>query len=203
MAGRRKGDDNEDRPSKLSKLTKEDRRVIKLCLSGTSSSVLVMSVLAFLVFGNYLNLSGHVNDSQLWDASYYHRLEFAMRYQVIGAGWLLFSVIYVMAKRVTTRASDPLTARDSTSLTIAKNNLSNSLEQFLCSFLAQIIALSYLDETCVLKVIPLVNLFFLIGRVGFLLGYPTYRDFGICCSFFPTTFLMFYNSYAFLRFLFL
>jgi len=202
MAGRRKGED-EDRPSKLSKLTKEDRRVIKLCLIGTSSSVLVMSVLAFLVFGNYLNLSGHVNDSQLWDASYYHRLEFAMRYQVIGAGWLLFSVIYVMAKRMTTRAFDPLTSRDSTSLTIAKNNLSNSVEQFLCSMMAQIIALSYLDETCVLKVIPLVNLYFLIGRIGFLLGYPIYRDFGISCSFIPTTVLMTYNAFAFLRFIFL
>jgi len=198
-AGRRKDDNTESYSSKFSK---EDRRMIKLTAIGTSAAVLAMSALAFLVLGNYVNLSGRVLDSQLWDASYYHRLEFTMRYQVLGAGWLAFSVCYVIYRRMTTKAYDPTTARDHVSLTIAKNNLSNSVEQFLLSFFAQIIALSYLDESCVLKLIPLVNLYFIVGRIGFLVGYPIYRDFGISLTFLPSFFLTLYNFYSFLKYLF-
>jgi len=164
---------------------------------------LVISLLAFLVVGNYINLSGHVNDSQLWDASYYHRLEFAMRYQVIGATWLFFSVFYVICKRITDKAYDPISSREHESVTIAKNNLTNSVEQFLLIFLSQIISLSYLDETCVLKVIPLINVCFLIGRIGFLFGYPKNRDFGMFMTLIPTAALTLYNLYSFTRYLFL
>ncbi|CAG2113539.1 unnamed protein product, partial [Medioppia subpectinata] len=64
----------------------------------------------------------------------------------------------------------------------ANNNLRNSCEQFLLSFVSQLILITHLEPTDVLNVIPAMNLLFVAGRVAFWVGYPVHRGVGFTLS---------------------
>lgn len=171
-----------------------------LCI-GTLGGIVFILLLTWLTLSGWINLSGRANASQLWDASYYHRLEFTIRYQILGIGWLYFNAVYVMYRRLRTRAVNPL-APGEEAVFEANKILTNSVEQFLLSFFAQVISISYLDEQLLLKLIPLVNLLFIIGRITFFLGYPIRRTFGFTLTWIPTSLLLVFSLVSFVRFLF-
>lgn len=128
--------------------------------------------------------------------SYTSKLEFTLKYQVPGVAWLVFCIFYVIKFRVTTKAFNPLGGAEQYT-EMAKNILQNSIEQYLLSFLAQLILLSFIDGPTTLKVIPLLSLFFLVGRVTFWLGYPAYRSFGFLTTLLPTQITIGYTIYKF------
>jgi len=163
-----------------------------------------IGILSFVIFDDqYLNLGlnlGVNNSVQI--SSYWHKLEFVVCYQTIGISWILFNMFYVISKRCNTKAIDPLDKEAEEEVAVAKNIMQNSIEQFLMSAFAQIISISFLDKSILIKVIPLINLLFVLGRVTFWLGYPKYRTFGFMCSAIPNTLLINYNLIKFIQSLF-
>ena len=165
--------------------------------------VVFIAVLSFLMFDDkYLNLNIGVNPSSVQISSYWHKLEFVVCYQTIGISWILFNMFYVISKRVNSPAIDPTDKEASNEVLVAQNIMQNSIEQFLMSAFAQIISISFVDRTLLIKVIPLINILFFVGRITFWLGYPKYRTFGFMCSAIPNTLLINYNLIKFIQSLF-
>ena len=169
-------------------------------IASVLSSVFIL-VLALVFFDDqYLSLNiGATSAFQI--ASYWHKLEFVLCYQTLGIAWILFNMFYVISKRINSPTIIP-TEEDTSELLVAKNIMQNSIEQFLMSAFAQIISISFIDKVILLKVIPLINILFVIGRVAFWLGYPKYRTFGFMCSAIPNTLLINYNLIKFIQNLF-
>ncbi|CAG2162927.1 unnamed protein product [Oppiella nova] len=73
----------------------------------------------------------------------------------------------------------------------------NTLEQFLFNAVNQLILSTYLSESN-LRLIPLLNLYFLIGRITYWIGYqiaPKYRTFGFTVTFWPSVAVFTLNAY--------
>lgn len=183
------------------KLTKEERKqVMKRASSIFMASYCVIIIFAWLTFAGHINLSGKTTASQL--ATYYQKLEFAIKYQTPAVGWLLFCCLYVIHKRVPSKAVNPLAGFENVTFE-ANRILANSYEQFLLMFLSEIVSLSFLSEQTILKLIPFMSFSFLFGRITFFIGYPLYRGFGFNLSFAPTVLLISYNIFSFFKFIFL
>jgi len=114
------------------------------------------------------------------------KLEFTMKYQVLGMLWLVIWVLVVVGERIYTGALNPL-AKESREEYVQyyKNIMTNSVEQFLLSAFAQIIMIASLDGECTHKSIPWINFSFLLGRITYAAGYPRYRLFGLQLSLYP------------------
>ena len=183
------------------KMTKEEsKQVMKRASLMILASYFMVILFAWLTFAGHINLSGKTKASQL--TTYYQRLEFAIKYQAPAVGWLLFCCFYVIHKRVPTKAINPLAGFENVTFE-ANKILANSYEQFLLTFLSEIVSLSFVSEQTILKLIPFMSLSFLFGRITFFIGYPLYRGFGFNLSFAPTALLIFYNIFSFFRFVFL
>jgi hypothetical protein len=167
------------------------------------ASIVFIGILSFVILDDrYLNLDIGFNTSSVVLSSYWHKLEFVVCYQTIGISWILFNMFYVISKRIKTKAIDPTDPESEANVLVAKNIMQNSIEQFLMSAFAQIISISFIDKSILIKVIPLINILFVIGRITFWLGYPKYRTFGFMCSAIPNTLLINYNLIKFIQSLF-
>jgi hypothetical protein len=125
--------------------------------------------------------------------SFASKLEFSARYWVLGASSLLFSMTHVMFRRIY-GAMNPLTGTEG--IVVKSNNiLKNAIEQLFVSIIVQISSITYMSGEEVVRCIPAMNVLYLIGRVSFFLGYPKYRTFGFCLSFFPTGVVFLYSMY--------
>jgi len=165
--------------------------------------VVFIGILSFIVLDEqYLNLNIGVNPSSVQISSYWHKLEFVVCYQIIGISWILFNMFYVISKRINSKSIDPTESEGESEVVVAKNIMQNSIEQFLMSSFAQIISISFIERSLLIKVIPLINILFVIGRITFWLGYPKYRTFGFMCSAIPNTLLINYNLIKFIQSLF-
>lgn len=124
------------------------------------------------------------------------RIVWTLRYQVLGLFALVWSLIHVSVSRAISPAVNPLSGHESV---VEKSNkiLTNTLEQFILNAINQLILSTYLSESN-LRVIPLLNLYFLIGRITFWIGYqiaPKYRSFGFTVTFWPTLLIFGLNVY--------
>jgi len=170
---------------------------------GSLVCVVFIGLLSFIILDDkYLNLNFGGNSSAVLISSYWHKLEFVLCYQSIGISWILFNMFYVISKRLKNRAGDPIESRDNSEVLVATNIMQNSIEQFLMSAFAQIISISFIDKSLLIKVIPMINILFITGRLAFWLGYPKYRTFGFMCSAVPNTLLINYNLIKFIQSLF-
>ncbi len=116
----------------------------------------------------------------------------------LGTTWLLISVYFVIRIRVFSIAMNPMFGYEHLTQA-AKNNLTNSVEQFLLSAISQLILITNISESDILKTIPIINILFLIGRITFWLGYPRYRFFGITLSSIPINLMVCYNLFKFVQ----
>jgi len=124
------------------------------------------------------------------------RIVWTLRYQLLGLLAVIWSVSQVSVTRLLTTAINPLSGHDSV---VDKSNriLTNTLEQFVLNSVNQLILSTYLSESN-LKLIPLLNIYFLIGRITFWIGYqiaPKYRSFGFVLTFLPTAIVFGLNAY--------
>lgn len=191
----------EDNTQKLSAPPNPIREAQKRALLAIVLSVLFVLALTLVFLDEqYVNLKvGATSAYQIF--SYWHKLEFVLCYQTLGIAWILFNMFYVISKRINSPTINP-TEADTSDLLVAKNIMQNSIEQFVMSAFAQIISISFIDKAVLLKVIPLINILFVIGRITFWLGYPKYRTFGFMCSALPNTLLINYNLIKFIQNLF-
>jgi hypothetical protein len=169
---------------------------------GTVIGVVFVAILCFVVLDDkYLNIniSGKINIFQM--STYWHKLEFVLCYQTLGISWILFNMFYVISKRCKSEAINPMSGNEELTQ-MARNIMSNSLEQFIMSSFAQIISISFVEANILIKIIPLINFLFIFGRLTFFLGYPKYRTFGFLCTAIPNTLLINYNLIKFIQHLF-
>lgn len=114
--------------------------------------------------------------------SFPSRLEFTIKYWVLELLWLFASVQIVSIRRGTSTAVNPLSGNDQVIMK-ASRIFNNSLEQFVFSFAAQMVLICFLKENdLVARMIPLMNVFYLIGRIFFAIGYPNVRQFGMALT---------------------
>lgn len=149
----------------------------KVTLGLTIASFAVLIIVPLLVFTNCLVLSGSTKAADL--VTYGDKLGFTSRYLVLGALSFVLAIANVGKARHSTGAGNPLAGLDATPvMQAAKNILTNTCEQLIFTIIAQLALIDYLSADHVMKVIPMINYLFVIGRVTYLLGYPHKRGFG-------------------------
>ena len=129
------------------------------------------------------------------------RLAFTLRWQVLPLVTLFAAVLNVALRRYNSRASDPLSGKDQHIVKLPIQFLQNTLEQMVLHVIGQLILTTYLD-TEHMKVIPLLAIIFVIGRVTFWFGYQsdnlnhTNRAFGFAMNIFTNAAVLFYCGAA-------
>lgn len=124
------------------------------------------------------------------------KLEFTARYWILGLLWLYFSLHFVVMKRITSRATNPLAGHEN--LVEAQVKIfTNSVEQFVISVVGQVTLITFLESEKIISIIPLINVLYLIGRIFFWIGYPKFRAFGMTVTMFPISLSIFFILYRF------
>lgn len=98
---------------------------------------------------------------------------------------LFFAIARVANRRGSTPAGNPLIGQDANYLLAEKNALTNTVEQVLTFFLLVVVLITFLEPS-EMKIIPLLSLMFVIGRILFIFGYsvgPLYRVAGMISNF--------------------
>lgn len=129
--------------------------------------------------------------------SFSDKMQFTAKYWSLPLFWLLTRWQAVVFKRVTSRAVDPLSGNEHI-VEEANKILDNSMEQFLLSVTSQITLLAYLTPAQTVTLIPLINVWHLVGRIAFWMGYPKYRTFGVMSTLSPTVISIGYCIYQLL-----
>lgn len=124
------------------------------------------------------------------------RLEFTVKYWTLPILWLYVAYHLVIFGRVFTKAKNPLAGQEY-HVQASKNILTNSIEQFILLTTSQVIALPFLSPDLTLKLIPLANVWYVVGRLLFWLGYPKYRTFGMITTALSSSVAIWFAAYNF------
>lgn len=122
------------------------------------------------------------------------RVAWTLRLQLPGLIAITISLLHVMLSRLSSLAINPLGGHDHL-VEKANRILVNTIEQYVLSAGNQLILATHLPEAH-LKVIPLISITFLLGRILFLGGYmnsPNHRGLGLNITFLPTVAALGYN----------
>ena len=166
--------------SKLDQYKNRNKPII--CLA-----FVVLSIVVYLMVNNKIDL-----------IDFNSRLRYVLLHLTPGIAWILLSSWFVIQKRLTSPAIDPMDGYEKVT-EVSKNNLTNSCEQFLMSSVSQLILVIHLESNIILNIIPILNLMFIAGRVAFWVGYPRYRSFGFMLTNYPIIATIAYNLYKFFR----
>ncbi len=185
-----------------SKYSKEERQMMRNYMSGARPlmpiGILFVSIFTYLVMNNIIDF-GKYNKTSAKDLSDFpSKVKYVLQHLTLGITWILLSMYFVIFKRVSSPAMDPMSGYEKVT-EAAKNNLTNSCEQFLMTAVSQLILITHLDAITIVEVIPALNLLFIIGRITFWLGYPKYRAFGFMVTNLPIGFIIVYNLYRFVK----
>jgi hypothetical protein len=185
-----------------SKYNKEERQMMRDYMSVArpllSIGILFVSIFTYLVINNTIDF-GKYNKTSAKDLSDFpSKVKYVLQHLTLGITWILLSMYFVIFKRAISPAMDPMSGYEKVT-EAAKNNLTNSCEQFLMTAVSQLILITHLDAITILQVIPALNLLFIFGRITFWLGYPKYRAFGFMVTNLPIVFTIFYNLYSFVK----
>ena len=98
------------------------------------------------------------------------RLVYTLRLQSFSVLTIIGGILLVALQRYFTIAIDPINGRGEHHVAVSTRYLTNTVEQFIVSAMGQLVLTTYLPER-EMKVIPILVLFFVFGRVAFLVGY--------------------------------
>ncbi|RWS03273.1 hypothetical protein B4U79_14673, partial [Dinothrombium tinctorium] len=167
-------------------------------------SVLLLHIVlavAFLGFFTYAVFTGSVNlvpnAKEIKLNSLPAKLEFVLKYQTPGLFTVLLCVVYVMMRRVISPAINPMSGNE-IYVEAASKILTNTLEQYVLHLVSQLIVSAYIDGPTLIKIVPLLAMFFVVGRMSFAIGYPMQRAFGWWLTFGPNVAAVGYCAYKFL-----
>jgi uncharacterized membrane protein YecN with MAPEG domain len=161
--------------------------------------VLLQSVLAILILGGMwwlwdTILVPRLGINRVHLHSMADRMTWTLRHQLLGLIAIAISILHVSLTRASTLAINPLAGQEHL-VEKANRILTNTIEQYILSAGNQLILATHLPEAH-LKIIPLISITFLIGRVLFLAGYlnsPNHRGLGFVITFLPTIGALGYN----------
>ncbi len=165
-------------------LTKEQKEVLYQVIA----AVLFCSVFVVTLY----NLFPFKLSSMLGMAE---RFIFTIRCEFFSLLMLLAGVCVVGNVRFFTDAIDG--SRNNQNVEIHLRYLQNTLEQFILLFVGHLILCSYLLSEQ-MKLIPILVILFVIGRIAFWFGYlksPTARAFGFGTTFYPIVVVLGYDLY--------
>ncbi|XP_064597921.1 transmembrane protein 79-like [Liolophura sinensis] len=145
--------------------------------------ILTSAVVALGAYLAYHSLPAPRPRLETWQS----KLMYTLRWQVFSLSTLLLGVMIVALVRFCTPAIHPLDPRGEAYIGVYTRCLQNTLEQLVLSVPGQLILSSYLESDS-LKIIPILVVVFVVGRVAFCLGYPINRSYGFAISYFPTLF---------------
>lgn len=171
-------------------------RLTRIASIAYVASLIVMGGAFYLAIKDIVRFYPH-NIKQELLKGFNSRSEYALRYQTLLYGWLLFNIHAVMYCRFTKKALNPLVDSTEKHMTGIKNILSNSFEQIFISSFLQFGFVSYCDPALAMKLIPLINICQFLGRIAFFFGYPLYRTFGFSLTITPNIAMFLYNFYKF------
>lgn len=126
---------------------------------------------------------------------------YTLRWQSIPVLTLLFGINRVGNKRFSTIAIDPVSGGGEHLLAIEARYLQNTLEQLIVSVSGQVILSTYLSASTITRVIPMLVVLFVTGRVLFYIGYkmhPLKRAIGFSMTFLPSVAVHTYCVFCFL-----
>ena len=126
------------------------------------------------------------------------RVIYALRWQALSILTVVWGVHVVGAKRRSSTAINPMAPDGDLSRTVGVKYLQNTLEQYLLHLIAQLILASFI-EGAQIKIIPILVLLFVAGRVAYWFGYnndPMHRSFGFALTFLPTCVTLFYCLFS-------
>lgn len=151
----------------------------------TVSTAVIVYMIKPVMEGKFLWLAGEgiPNSSR---ETYATKLEFTVKYWLLPLIWFKVNIWLVIMKRIPSQAINPLSGHENI-VEPVRNILSNTLEQMIGSLVMQCSLISFLSKDEVVKVIPIINVLFFLGRITFWLGYPRFRTFGFVMTDFPTT----------------
>ncbi|XP_059169845.1 transmembrane protein 79-like [Physella acuta] len=98
------------------------------------------------------------------------RLIYTLRFQTFPCLTLIVGILVVALTRLFTTAIDPINGGGEHHVAVYSRYLTNTVEQFLVSFVGQLILATFLQEHQ-MKNIPILAIFFVFGRVAFFFGY--------------------------------
>lgn len=153
-------------------------KILEMSLSFT-----IVVILSYLFLTDKIRLHGRFTSDRL---NYFSsKLEFMLMFQALHAFFLQCCVANVLIKRATRGALDPRNETESIIL-VERRLLGNSIEQYLIFLINQLVLVTFLSPSSTLRIIPLLNVLHILGRIAFALGYPEYRAFGFTLSYFPS-----------------
>ncbi|KAI1289555.1 hypothetical protein HDE_08957 [Halotydeus destructor] len=162
-----------------------------------AQSLLAIAVLGGLWCGFDTQIVPRMKLDQLHVHSIADRLAFTLRHQLPGIAAILIAFFNtVLTRLVNPLALNPLSGNEHL-VEVPNRILVNTFEQYILSFVNQLILATHLPEVH-LKLIPLLSVTFLIGRIIYLIGYskaPHFRSFGFTITILPTLVAFGYNVF--------
>ena len=126
------------------------------------------------------------------------RVVYALRWQTLSILAVFWGVHTVGWRRFSSTAIDPMSPDGDLTGTVGAKYLQNTLEQYLLHLLAQLILATFI-EGAQIKIIPILVLLFVAGRMAFWFGYnhnPMHRGFGYGLTLFPTSATLLYCLFS-------
>ena len=126
------------------------------------------------------------------------RVVYALRWQTLSILAVFWGVHTVGWQRFSSTAIDPMSSDGDLSGTVGAKFLQNTLEQYLLHLPAQLILASFI-EGAQIKIIPILVLLFVAGRVAYWFGYnhdSMHRGFGYSLTFLPTSATLLYCFFS-------
>lgn len=128
--------------------------------------------------------------------SFADKFQFSLFYLCIPVLLLNFQIILTILKRVHMNAIYPSFENEKI-IYFTSMILRNFTEQFIISAFSQLVFINFLSSKQTSQFIPLINLFFVIGRITFWIGYPKSRAFGIFLNALPSFLICIYSTLKF------
>ncbi|MEG4147585.1 MAPEG family protein [Microcoleus sp. Pol12B5] len=130
------------------------------------------------------------------------RLIFALRCPIFPVLMLFAGIVAVGNGRFSSPAINPLANAESEAMRINLRYLSNTLEQFVLFFVGSLILSTFLD-TYSIKLMPILAILFVLGRMAFWIGYlkePIELAFCLGVTLYPNIAVLIYDAYCVLFF---
>ena len=143
---------------------------------------ITISIMSALIGKGIIDVTFGFKESEVQDIG--SRIGFTLKFLILPVTFLFNFIMHLGFKRFRTIAWNPLDGHEDICLADSKILL-NTLEQTVLTIGTQLVLVTYLEPEYIIKVIPSINIAFILGRVLFWIGYPRYRHFGFCFSMIP------------------
>jgi hypothetical protein len=128
------------------------------------------------------------------------RLSYVAKWSLLPAACVMMGVAMVANIRFFTSSIDPISGVDENALKVWRAFTQNSIEQAFL-FIVGAAAFACITYQYWLRLIPILAILFVIGRIIFVIGYlikPAYRATGFAMTFYPIVFLYAITTYLYI-----